>query len=133
MQKRQLKFVLLFILGLLAPLSSGCDQQTKPEKYYQKYYEACAQGKFDEAASYLAENARETSSTLGSCAYTHDAINTIEAQKGNPPLTFTQDPLVKIQETTAYMTWFDDQGNTALVSLILVDGEWKITDAIWSY
>jgi hypothetical protein len=125
-------FTLVFTLVILVIALAGCSQQNDPEEVYWQYWEACSEGKFNEAALLLSENARETSRQLGACAFTHDAINTIEAQKGNPPRTFSQDPQVNVQEKAASIIWFDDQGNIATVILVLIEGEWKVTEATWS-
>jgi hypothetical protein len=126
----------LLVLGLtlafLAVILAGCSQQTEPEEIYWQYYEACAEGSFNEATLLLSENARETSRILGACGFTHDAINTIELENGNPTRTFSEEPTVNLQDNIASITWFDDQGHIAIVTLVLIDGEWKVTEATWS-
>ena len=124
---------LLFIAVLTALLISGCSQIAEPEEIYQEYYKACKEGKFDDAKLLLDVNALETSRKLGACAFTHDAINTIEVQKGNPIRTFNQDPTVTKNDKRASMLWLDDQGNIVAVTLALVDGHWKISNTTWSY
>jgi predicted small secreted protein len=130
MKKQLLIFALA--LTLLVLLLAGCNTTPGPEDVYQRYWEACSQGKFSQAEGFLADNAREISQSLGVCALTHDAINTLEAQKGNPPRTFSGEPLVNAREKATSITWFDDQGNIATVILVLIDGEWKVTEATWS-
>jgi len=124
---------LLFITILATLLISGCSQIEEPEEIYQEYYEACKEGNFTDAKLLLDENALETSRKLGACAFTHDAINTIEVQKGNPVRTFNQDPTVTTNEKRSSILWLDDQGNIATVTLTLVDGLWKISNTTWSY
>lgn len=130
MQNRH--FILVFTLAILTIAVTGCSQQSGPEEIYWQYWEACSNGEFNDAALFLSENARESSRQLGACGFTHDAINTIEAQKGNPLRTFSQDPQVNVQEKAASITWFDDQGNIATVILVLIEDEWKVTEATWS-
>jgi len=125
-------FIFALAITLLVLLLAGCNPTPAPEDVYQQYWEACSQGKFTEAEVFLADNARETSTTLGVCAFTHDAINTLEAQKGNPARTFSGDPMINAHEKVTSITWFDDQGNIATVILVLIDGEWKVTEATWS-
>jgi len=124
---------LLFITILATLLISGCSQIEEPEEIYQEYYKACKEGNFTDAKLLLDENALETSRKLGACAFTHDAINTIEVQKGNPVRTFNQDPTVTTNEKRSSILWLDDQGNIATVTLTLVDGLWKISNTTWSY
>jgi hypothetical protein len=126
-------FTLLLTLMFLTILLAGCSQESKPEEVYWQYYEACSDGRFDDARQWLTETAVNTSRSLGVCAFTHDAINVSEAQKGNPLRTFSDDPTLNQQERLASLTWFDDQGNIASVVLVEVDGEWKVTEATWSY
>ena len=124
---------LLFIAILTGLLISGCSQIAEPEEIYHEYYKACKEGKFNDAKLLLDVNALDTSRKLGACAFTHDAINTIEVQKGNPVRTFNQDPTVTKNDKRASILWLDDQGNIVTVALILVDGHWKISNTTWSY
>jgi len=126
-------FILALSLVILSVLLAGCSQGNKPETVYWQYYEACSEGRFDDAKQNLADNAIETSRTLGVCAFTHDAINTSETQKGNPLRTFSKDPTMNEQGKIASLTWIDDQGNIASVILVLIEEEWKVTEATWSY
>ena len=124
-------FIVLFIT-LLAILLAGCDSKTPAEKIYWEYFEACNRGDFTTAKNYVAENALNPESGLGVCAFTHDAINTYEAQSGNPARTFSQDPMVNANDKVTSITWIDDQGNIASIVLVDIDGEWKVTEATWS-
>jgi len=130
MKKRTLLFVLI-IVGL-ATILAGCKAQTNAEEVYWQYWQACADGDFAAAGLLLAEDAVVTAETLGVCAFTHDAINTIEAQQGNPAHTFSSDPEINTSEKVASLTWVDDQGNLAIVTLVAADGDWKISQASWS-
>jgi hypothetical protein len=125
-------FVLVLVLAIFALTLAGCSSRSTPEKVYWQYWKACADGEFAAAEEFLTDDARDTARTLGSCAFTHDAINTSEAQKGNPPLTFSQDPNVNIRGEIASITWIDDQGNIANVVLVQINEEWKVTEASWS-
>jgi hypothetical protein len=125
--------VMVLVLAILALILAGCSPLSAPEKVYWQYWEACADGEFADAEQFLTEDARDTARTLGSCAFTHDAINTSEAQKGNPPRTFSQDPNVNIRGKIASITWIDDQGNIANVTLVQINEEWKVTEASWSF
>jgi len=128
------RYIYLLTMAVLTALFiAGCSQRAEPEEIYQDYYKACKEGKFTDAKLLLDENAFETSRKLGACAFTHDAINTIEVQKGNPMRTFNQEPTVTTHEKKSSITWLDDQGNIATVTLSLIDGQWKITNTIWSY
>jgi len=51
---------------------------------------------------------------------------------GNPERTFSDGPEINQQEGAANLTWFDDTGNIATVIVVKIDGEWKVTDAVWS-
>lgn len=125
--------ILLVSLGLVLVLfMAGCSTQPDPETVYWQYWEACSQGKFNEAVEFLSVNAREAARSLGSCGFTHDAINTIEAASGNPPRTFSEDPEITILETRSMVTWIDDQGNIAAIILVMEEGSWKISEATWS-
>ena len=126
-------FTLLIILVFISTLLWGCSQGNAPDKVYWQYYDSCSEGKFDEARELLTENSIETSRTLGVCAFTHDAINIDEVKKGNPPRTFSEEPTVNVMEKAASLTWIDDQGNIASVTLVLVKDEWKVAEVTWSY
>lgn len=111
----------------------GCRSKITAEDTYWLYWEACTKGEFIRAKDFLTEEAIASATTLGVCAFTHDAINTIETQQGNPLRTFSQDPTVNEREGIASLTWVDDQGNLASVILVNVDEAWKVTEANWSY
>lgn len=130
---RERFFIPVFILMTLAMLFTGCSQGDTPKEIYWQYYAACKEGRFDDASQKLAEGTLRTPNILGVCAFTHDAVNTIEAQKGNPPRTFSNDPKIVLTDEMASLTWIDDQGNIVTVTLILEEGDWKITEVIWSY
>jgi hypothetical protein len=123
----------LLILAFMSIFLWGCNQGNTPEMAYWSYYDSCAEGKFDEAKELLTKNAVQTSEILGVCAFTHDAINTNEIKKGNPPRTFSEDPKINVSEKAASLIWLDDQGNIASVTLFLEAGEWKVADTTWSY
>lgn len=129
---RNQNLISLLIL-LVTILLAGCNQDSKPEAVYWQYYDACTEGRFDDARQKLTESAIETSRSLGVCAFTHDAINTSETQKGNPVRTFSEEPTLNEHQKMASLTWIDDQGNIASVILIQVEGDWKVTEATWSY
>jgi hypothetical protein len=124
--------LLAAVFTALVILTSGCSSQTAPEKIYWQYFEACSQGNFSAAEEHLTENAKNAARTLGTCAFAHDAINTVEAANGNPPRTFSEDPTVNTIENRSSISWFDDQGNVAIVFLVMVDDSWKISDTTWS-
>jgi hypothetical protein len=124
--------VLILFVAVIVILLAGCGSDTGPADVYWAYWEACSNGDFIKAEKYLTEAARERSNALGVCGFTHDAINTIEAAAGNSPRGFSEDPELIAEENGATLTWYDDTGNLAMVSLILADGEWKVTDTIWS-
>ena len=130
MKKRTFLFALL-VIGL-AVILVGCKSATTAEDIYWQYWQACVDGDFDAAKLLLSEDAVALADALGVCAFTHDAINTIEAQQGNPPRTFSQDPVVNATEKVTSLTWIDDQGNIATVTLVEVEGSWKIIEAKWS-
>lgn len=131
MQNRYL--ILVYTLLFLVILLTGCDQGNTPETVYWQYYEACSEGRFDEAKQKLSENAIDTSQPMGVCAFTHDAINARETQMDNPLRIFSDDPKVNQQEQIASLVWLDDKGNIAAVMLVLIDKEWKINEVTWSY
>jgi hypothetical protein len=124
--------LLVLILIVFAFLAVGCSSTPGPEDIYMQYWEACSEGSFGDAVDYLSENAKESVMALGSCGFTHDAINTIEAESGNPPRTFSEDPEVSITDNQASIVWIDDQGNLAVVMLIKDDDTWVIEGATWS-
>ena len=131
MRNRYITILSLAVMAFI--LLVGCSQRAEPEEIYQDYYKACKNGNFNDAKLLLDENAFETSRKLGACAFTHDAINTVEVQKGYPVRTFTQEPTVTTHEKKSSITWLDDQGSIATVTLLLVDGQWKISNTTWSY
>lgn len=110
----------------------SCRSKLTAEDTYWQYWDACTKGEFIQAKDFLTEEAVASATTLGVCAFTHDAINTIETQQGNPPRTFSQDPTVNEREGISSLTWVDDQGNLASVILVEVNGKWKVTEANWS-
>ncbi len=130
MKNRTFLFALI-VVGISLILA-GCKPEASPDEIYWQYWQACADGDFSAAKLYLADDAVTTAETLGICAFTHDAINTIEAQQGNPARTFSQDPVLNASEKIASLTWIDDQGNLANVTLVAVDGIWKISETSWS-
>lgn len=133
MKDQPISFTVIATLTLLIFTMVACNPSRDAENTYWKYWDACTKGEFIQAKNFLTEEAIASATTLGVCAYTHDAINTIETQQGNPPRTFLQDPVVKEGEGIAFLTWIDDQGNLFTVTLVKVDGEWKITESNWSY
>jgi len=124
--------VLVLLMAVLTFLLSGCGSKTGPEEVYWQYWDACSKGEFQTAEEYILESAQEAAKTLGSCGFTHDAINTFEANKGNPPRTFSKDPEVSIQDTISSLIWIDDQGNIATVRLVKTEDVWKIVETTWS-
>jgi len=124
--------LLVIAIAILVTLLVGCSSKTTGEDVYWQYFDACTNGDFKTAELLLAENTRDSARSLGACAFTHDAINTFEAQRGNQPRTFSQDPMVDAREKVTSLTWIDDQGNLASVILVEIDGEWKVTEATWS-
>lgn len=130
MKNRTLLFTLIVVV--LATILAGCKAQASPEEVYWQYWQACADGDFAAAKLLLAEDAVAVAEGLGVCAFTHDAINTIEAQQGNPAHTFSSDPQVNTSEKVTSLTWVDDQGSLAIVTLVAVDGTWRISQTSWS-
>jgi hypothetical protein len=126
------RWLLTAILIVFAFLVAGCSSTPGPEEIYQKYWDACSEGKFNEAEQFLSKNASQAALKLGSCAFTHDAINTIEAGSGKPLRTFSEDPEVTIRDNVSMIGWIDDQGNLAMITLVREDDTWKISDATWS-
>lgn len=129
--KNRTLFVALIVIGL-ATILAACKAPASAEDVYWEYWQACVDGDFAAAKLLLAEDAVVTAETLGVCAFTHDAINTIEAQQGNPAHTFSDDPEINTGEKVASLTWLDDQGNLAIVTLVAVDETWRINQANWS-
>ena len=124
--------LLVLSITLLVFLLAGCNSKSPAEEVYWQYFEACTDGDFTTAKNLVAENSLSSAGDLGTCAFTHDAINTYEAQSGNQPRTFSQDPMVNAKEKVTSITWIDDQGNIATVILVEINGEWKVTEATWS-
>lgn len=123
---------LVFTLMVLVISLQGCSSETGPETTYWQYWKACSEGKFDKTKQFIAENVKPPAGALGSCGFTHDAINTIEASSGKPLRTFPHDPEVLIDERATSLTWIDDQGNITNVVLVYVEGKWKVTNTYWS-
>lgn len=123
---------LVFIFAILALTLVACGQKSNPADVYWQYQKACSDGNFLEAEKFLEESARDRARTLGVCGFTHDAINTSEIANGRPERTFSTDPEANVDDNSASITWYDDQGNIATVLLIEINGEWKVTEAIWS-
>ena len=132
MNKQHLTGFFVLIIGAFILVSCG-SPKVGAERVYWEYWEACSDGKFSDAELHLSPDAKNRSDAVGVCGYTHDAINIVEISRGNPARTFSKDPEVITQENSASLTWIDDQGNIALVSLLKIDDTWKILDAIWSY
>lgn len=120
------------ILMVFAFLAAGCSSTPGPEEIYWQYWDACTAGRFSEAEKFLSESSSQAAISLGSCAFTHDAINTVEAANGNPPRTFSEDPEVTTKDDNSMLSWFDDQGNIAIVILRKENDTWKIVEATWS-
>jgi hypothetical protein len=124
--------LLTLFLIVFATLLAGCSSAPGPEEIYQQYWDACSEGKFDEAEQFLSKNATQTAINLGSCALTHDAINTMQADSGQPLRTFSKDPDVTTKDNVSTIIWIDDQGNLAMITLVREDDTWKISQATWS-
>ena len=130
--------IFALILMLLALLLTGCkaDQDEKPaegpEGAYWAYYEACQDELFETAILSLTETARQRANDIGVCGFTHDAINDLLVTQGGTIRTFSEEPEILIDGDSAALTWFDDQGNLANVSLIQTTEGWKISETIWS-
>jgi hypothetical protein len=130
MKNRHLRYLLIFTI--LALVLVACGSQNNPKDVYTQYWEACSQGDFLEAEKFLEESARDKARTLGVCGFAHDAINTVELANGRPARNFPDGPEVSITDTTASLTWYDDQGHVANVVLVEIEGDWKLVEAVWS-
>jgi hypothetical protein len=130
------RFVLTLLLALLTLfVLVGCrsgGSEEGPAGAYWGYYEACENGEYDTAEGYLAEEAQSQIETIGVCGFTHDAINRVAAERGMAERTFSDEPQVDVQENSASITWIDDSGNLAIVSLTKDVGGWKVSRTIWS-
>lgn len=129
-------FALMLVLLALMLAACKADQEATPaegpENAYWAYYQACQDERFETAAMYLTETARERANDIGVCGFTHDAINDLIVAQGGTIRTFSEDPEVFIDDGSAALTWFDDQGNLANVSLTKTEEGWKISEALWS-
>jgi len=126
------RFILIVGFTILAVILVACGSDAEVTDAYWSYWKACSDGDFNNADDYLTDEAKLQSDVLGVCGFTHDAINTIEAAAGNPPRGFSSDPEVVLGDHTATLTWIDDTGNLAIVSLDLVNGAWKVRNTVWS-
>jgi hypothetical protein len=123
------------ILTLLIILLAGCksaETEAGPDETYWKYYEACEVGQYETAVKYLTEDARDRVAAIGACGFTHDAINEYELSRGGTERIFSEDPELTINGNVAAMSWFDNTGNIANVSLIKTEDGWKISESLWS-
>jgi hypothetical protein len=136
MKSKFVIFVLIFMLSAFMLVGCKSDQDTQPaegpEGVYWTYYNACQGKHFDVASQYLTSAALERANAIGVCGFTHDAINDLIALQGGTMRTFSGEPEVFMDETTANLTWFDDQGNVANVTLTQTEEGWKIVQSMWS-
>ena len=119
------------IIFLLAACQSA-ETEEGPDDVYWEYYEACINGKYDTAEKLLDDLAKSQIDIIGVCGYTHDAINRIQIERGGTERTFSDDPTLDVRENRAVLTWIDDQGNLAIINLVKVGNEWKVSSAVWS-
>ena len=125
-------FKILVAFTLIAVLLTGCKSSSKaPDEVYWQYWEACSNGKFSKAETYLSEDAKTRTQPYGICGFTHDAINNIEISTGELAWTFSQPPEVIEEGDFALLTWISDEGSLAHITLIKVDGVWKVDEASW--
>jgi hypothetical protein len=130
MMTKTFKFLVAFTL--IAVLLAGCKSSGKsPDEVYWQYWEACSEGKFSKAESYLSEDAKTRTKPFGICGFTHDAVNNIEISSGRPAWTFSQPPEIVMEGDFALLTWITEEGSLSHVTLIRVEGEWKIDETSW--
>ena len=122
----------LFVFAIMTVLLAGCKSSGNgPEDVYWKYWEDCSKGKFSQAETYLSEDAKSRTQPYGICGFTHDAINNMAISTGEPTWTFSQSPELIEDEDFALLTWISEEGGLAHITLIKVDGIWKIDEASW--
>ena len=125
--------LILFISILLVLLLSACQSNEEgPAAAYWGYFEACDNGKYESARLFLDEEAKLQIDSIGVCGFTHDSINRYEAERGGTERTFSEEPVLEVEENNAVMTWVDDQGKVAIVQLIKTGDGWKIVQTMWS-
>jgi hypothetical protein len=129
-----MKFLrLFFIASVLALIFSACSApKNEIEDTYWTYWQACQDGNNDTAATFLTDDARTRTDIEGECMFTHDRINVIEGTIGGVEHSFPNDPDLKVYGTSASLIWIDDQGYMIVVSMLQVDGVWKIQNLYWS-
>jgi len=136
MKKKILLIVSISTVLTLALTACGSQRETadltKPDDVYWAYFEACASQNPSQARVHLTESAKQIAQTLGVCSFTHDAINVVEQNQGNPAWSFPEDPEVIVNEEAASLTWVDEKGNLAIVILVDENGKWKIKESRWS-
>jgi hypothetical protein len=133
------KTLLIFSISMALTLAlTACGSQeetvdlTEPDDVYWAYFEACESQNLSQARVHLTESAKQRAQTLGVCSFTHDAINVVEQNQGNPVRTFSEDPELNVEDENASLTWIDDSGNLAFVVMAKENGEWKVMETHWS-
>ena len=127
------RFLIIFGLLLSVLLLSACSSASKEvTDTYWEYWQACQDGKQNTAGAMLTAEASARTEIEGKCMFTHDYINIIEEAFGGLEHTFSDDPTVEITEDGASIIWTDNQGYIIVVSMVKIDGEWKIQDLFWS-
>jgi hypothetical protein len=124
------KILLVALLFIL--LLSACQSAKNPDEVYWEYYEACQENRFEDAETFLTEEAQAQRATVGVCGFTHDAINDYLIERGQPTRTFSNEPELTAQEVRASLVWIDDTGNIASVTLLKTEDGWKVAESIWS-
>ena len=125
--------VIIPVILLSALLLSACSSASKEvTDTYWEYWQACQDGMNNIAGAMLTADALARTEIEGVCMFTHDYINIIEETISGVEHTFSDDPIVEITEDTASIIWTDDQGYLIVVSMELMDGEWKIQGLFWS-
>jgi hypothetical protein len=130
--------VILFVLMIFLIVGCSAVEPTPelpdPAEVYWEYWTYCDEGREEKAELLLTPQALRVSEQFGVCSFMHDYSLTIGQFPGFNELLLSfidVEPEVAINDDSATLTWFSDEGMVIpMITMKLVDGEWKIDQII---
>lgn len=130
----------VFLFILMVFLLAGCSaaeptpELPDPAEVYWQYWTYCDEGREERAELLLTPQALRVSEQFGVCSFMHDYSLTIGQFPGFNELLLSfidVEPEVSMTDDSATLSWFSEEGMVIpVITMKLVDGEWKIDEII---